>query len=95
MNSKRVLSIIYADVIFLNCFVKKGDEYMRIEDFWTDVILYRAEFQTENGRKITKFLTFPATFNQENQISEVIKTKFRDVDKVLFIEEWGDGLYLK
>lgn len=82
-------------LFFVEQFWKEGCEYMRIEDFWTDVIVYRAEFETNSGNKITKFLLFPATFSHESQVSEAIKTKFRNVNKVLLIEEWGDGLFLK
>lgn len=68
---------------------------MKIEDHWTDVIVYQVEIKIKRDgeRTLHKLLVFGAELSQ-NEIKGMIKTKFNNVLEVTRLDELDDGLYM-
>lgn len=68
---------------------------MRIEDYWTDIVLYYVEFRvySERERKINKVLAFPPELSVM-EVKNMIKLKFNNVLEIEVIDEIEDALYM-
>lgn len=68
---------------------------MKIEDFWLDMYCVHVVFLTNDNRKINKTLCFYEDQVNQDEISNIVMQKFGNVNKVISIDEWGEGLVLK
>lgn len=68
---------------------------MRIEDFWTDMYSFYVIFLTNENVQIRKLIFLPENQIEHEDICDIIKNKFHNVNQVLSIEEWDAGLALK
>lgn len=68
---------------------------MRVEDFWLDMYSVYVVFLTNDNREIKKTLYFYEGQVNRDEISEVIMRTFKNVNRVVSIDEWDQGLVLK
>lgn len=67
---------------------------MKIEDHWIDLVAFYIRFQSKKGTQISKLIFLPPAYNTE-KVEELIKLKFYDVETVLSVELWEEGLGLR
>lgn len=68
-----------------------------IGDYWEDIVVYVIEFTatTAGGKHMyRKTVAFDRAVNKED-INNLISVYFKNVDRILYIDELTDGLYLK
>lgn len=68
---------------------------MKIEDFWIDMYSFYVIFLTNDNVQIRKLIFLPENHIDHEEICNIIKSKFGNVNQVLSIEEWDAGLALK
>lgn len=68
-----------------------------IGDYWEDIVVYVIEFTaiTAGGKqRYRKTVAFDRTVSEED-INNLINIYFKNVDRILYVDELTDGLYLK
>lgn len=76
----------------------RGGNVMKIEDYWKDVTIYVAEFIVNQGTAAEKRLSRCLVFDEEVSVHEAtnhVKNKFNNVDEILYIDLFDEGLRMK